>query len=264
MKKLSNSSLMSMKKLKSRIVHSKLLKKHFGDNSIVPSYKIIHSPGNAEVVLNLEENQTVFANPGLMVWMNSTIKSSTETGGLMSGFKRTLGGEGSAFLTTYTGTSNNGSSNKICFSSELPGDIMEIKIHPGEKKLVASGSVVVFTSNVKFDTKFKLQGLFNSADSVFTELSVKADSPSYGVAWLGSFGAIDRLVIKANESYLIDNQHFLQCDSTVNYKIKKVGNLKTKMLSKKELVMEFLGPCEVLIQNKNFKTLAQKVIKSKK
>ena len=254
-------SLLKKSKLKSRRIHSHALVKHYTDNVSIPAYKIFHTPSNAELVLNLEENQTIYANGGLMVWMNSSIKVKTETGGFFAGLKRSLFTDNSLFLTNYTGTSNDGKSNKICFSSELPGDIIEIKIKPGEKKIISSGSIVVCSSNIKFDTQFRLSGLFTSNNLFLAELSVPIGSSNYGIAWISSFGSIDKLDIKENEEYLVDNNHFLECDSDVKYTIKTLGDFKTSLLSGQGYIMSFKGPCNVLVQNKNFKNLANKIIK---
>jgi uncharacterized protein (TIGR00266 family) len=256
----SSSSSVKKTKLKSRRVHSNALVKHFDDNLTIPAYKIFHTPANAELVMNLEEDQSVYANGGLMVWMNGTIKVKTEIGGLLAGLKRKFLGDGSLFLTTYTGTSNDGKSNKICFSSELPGDIIEIKIKPGEKKLIASGSIVVCTTNIKFDTRFRISGAFTAGSAFLCQLSVDENSSNYGIAWIASFGSIDRLQIKDGEKYVVDNQHFLECDSTVKYNISTLGGIKSGLLSGEGFVMNFQGPCEVLVQNKNFKNLAYKVL----
>ena len=254
------SSTKKTRKLKSRKVHSRSLIKHFDDNLTIPAYKIFHTPANAELVLNLEEDQSVYANGGLMVWMNSTIKVKTEIGGILAGLKRKFLGDGNLFLTTYTGTSNDGKSNKICFSSELPGDIIEIKIQPGEKKLIASGSIVVCTTNIKFDTRFRFSGLFTSGTPFLSQLSIDQNSSNYGIAWIASFGSIDRLQIKNGEKYIVDNQHFLECDANVDYNISTLGGIKSGLLSGEGFVMNFHGPCEVLVQNKNFNNLAQKII----
>lgn len=263
-KKSHSSKRLSLRKskLKSRRIHSHALVKHYEDNVSIPAYKIFHTPSNAELVLNLQENQTVYANGGLMVWMNGTIKVKTETGGIMAGLKRSLFTNNSLFLTSYTGTSNDGKSNKICFSSELPGDIIEIKIKPGEKKIIDSGSIVVCTPNIKFDTQFRLSGLFMSGNAFLAELSVPDNSTNYGIAWLSSFGSIDKLDIKENEEYVVDNNHFLECDSTVKYTIKTLGGIKSSLLSGEGFLMNFKGPCQVLVQNKNFKNMVHKIMQA--
>ena len=255
-------SLLRKSKLKSRRIHSHALVKHYEDNVSIPAYKIFHTPSNAELVLNLQENETIYANGGLMVWMNGTIKVKTETGGIMAGLKRSLLTNNSLFLTSYTGINNNGKSNKICFSSQLPGDIIEIKIKPGQKKIIDSGSVVVCTPNIKFDTQFRLSGLFMSGNLFLAELSVPDNSPNYGIAWLSSFGSIDKLDIKENEEYVVDNNHFLECDSTVKYTIKTLGGIKSSILSGEGFLMNFKGPCQVLVQNKNFKNMVHKIMQT--
>ena len=140
----------------------------------------------------------------------------------------------------------------------MPGDIIEIKIRPGEKKIIASGSIVVCSTNIKFDTQFRISGVFTSGSAFLSQLSVDSTSSNYGIA---SFGSIDRLQIKNGEKYIVDNQHFLECDSTVKYNISTLGGVKSSLLSGEGFVMNFQGPCEVLVQNKNFKNLAKKIIR---
>jgi hypothetical protein len=70
-----------------------------------------------------------------------------------------------------------------------------------------------------------------SGNLFLAELSVPDDSPNYGIAWLSSFGSIDKLDIKENEEYVVDNNHFLECDSTVKYTIKTLGGIKSSLLS---------------------------------
>ena len=44
------------------------------------------------------------------------------------------------------------------------------------------------------------------------------------------------------------------------FSISTLGGIKSGLLSGEGFVMNFHGPCEVLVQNKNFNNLAYKVI----
>lgn len=236
----------------SRQVRSTDLQKIMPQYSSVPAFKIYDNRGNANVVMNLEPGQTVYTNGSTMVWMDAEIQVKTTTGGIFRGLKRAFTGD-SMFLTYYTGVSPKG--NKICFASHLPGDMTKIVIQPGAKKVIANNSVVCCTGNVKLDTKFSMRGIF-AGDAFLSAVSVPADSPEPGVVWLGAFGSIEVIEIKDGEKYKVDNYHFLASDSKVGYTLGKVGGLKSAILSGEGIVMNFTGPCKLMIQNRKLHDFA--------
>ncbi len=221
--------------------------------SHIPDYNIYHKPSNASIVMNIKEGQSVFANAGLMVWMDNNLRVSTETRGMFTAFKRAFLTSDSFFLTSYSGVSPKG--NKICFAPLMTGDIIEVRIKPGEKKLVASNGVVVCTDNIILDTRMRLRGIFVSESPFLSELSVPADSKEYGIAWLSAYGGIETIDIKAGQTFKVENGHFLSCDGDVQYDIGTVGGLKSSIFSGEGLVMVFKGPCKINIQSRNAHTL---------
>ncbi len=249
---------------KSRGDRNLILTKHLrpysnnNTSSHIPDYKIYHKPSNASIIMNIKKGQSVFANAGLMVWMDQDMNVSTQTRGLFSAFKRSLFSTDSFFLTSYTGVSSKGS--KICFAPMMTGDIIEVKIKPGEKKLVASHSVVVCTDNIILDTRMRLRGIFVSESPFLSELSVPADSKDYGIAWISAYGGIETLEVKENQRIQVDNGHFLSCDGHIQYSIGTVGGIKSTFFSGEGLVMNFKGPCRINIQNRNSHSLLRWIL----
>jgi uncharacterized protein (TIGR00266 family) len=243
----------SYKKTRSNrdLILTKHLKPYKPDNSAshIPDYNIYHKPSNASIVMNIKEGQSVFANAGLMVWMDDNLRVSTKTRGLFTAFKRALLTTDSFFLTSYSGVSPKG--NKICFAPLMTGDIVEVRIKPGEKKLVASYGVVVCTDNIILDTRMRLRGIFVSEAPFLSELSVPADSKEYGVAWLSAYGGIETLDVKAGQTIKVENGHFLSCDGDVQYDIGTIGGVKSSIFSGEGFVMVFDGPCKINIQSRN-------------
>lgn len=236
----------------SRQIRTLSLKKFMPEHNNIPASKIYNTHGNAQVVLNLEPGQTIYTNGSTMIWMDANINVKTKTGGIFGGLKRAFAGD-SMFLTYYTGVSPNG--NKICLASHLPGDMTKIVIKPGSKKVIASNSVVCCTENIKFDTKFSARGIF-SGDAFLSSVSVPEDSPKPGVVWLGAFGSINIIEVKNGEKYTVDNYHFLASDSKVNYTLGKLGGFKSAILSGEGIVMNFTGPCKIMIQNRKLMNFA--------
>ena len=229
-----------------------------GTSSHIPDYRIYHKPSNASIVMSIKSGQSVFANAGLMVWMDNALKVKTETRGMFTAFKRALLTSDSFFLTSYTGVSSKG--NKICFSPLMTGDIIEVKIKPGEKKLVASNGVVVCTDNITLDTRTRLRGMFVSEGAFLSELSVPADSKEYGIAWLSAYGGIETIDIKQGQTFSVENGHFLSCEGNVQYDIGTVGGVKSSLFSGEGFVMIFKGPCKINIQNRNINTLVRFIL----
>jgi len=239
-------------------IRTKSLKPYSFSNIDIPDYKIYHKPSNASIVMNLKKGQSVFANAGMMVWMDDDLDVNTKSRGIWTGMKRFFLTSDSFFLTSYIGTHPKG--NKICFAPMMTGDITEIKIKPGEKKLVASHGVVVCTENIILNTRMRLRGIFVSQAPFLSELSVPAESEQYGLAWVASYGGIEALDIKAGQTMKVDNGHFLCCDGDVQYKLGRVGGLKSTLFSGEGLVMVFKGPCTIYTQNRNAHALLKWVL----
>lgn len=259
-KKKNNMSTTKRPRNNRNLILTKHLKPYTNNDtsSHIPDYRIYHKPSNASIVMNIKNGQSVFANAGLMVWMDQMINVSTQTRGLFSAFKRALFSTDSFFLTSYSGVSPKG--NKICFAPMMPGDIVEMKIKPGEKKLVSSHSVVVCTDNIILDTRTRLRGIFVSESPFLSELSVPADSKEYGLAWISAYGGIETLEIKENQKLQVDNGHFLSCNGDVQYTIGTVGGIKSTIFSGEGFVMNFKGPCKINIQNRNSHSLLRWII----
>lgn len=239
-------------------VRTRSLKPYSYSNITIPDYKIYHKPSNASIVMNIKDGQSVFANAGMMVWMDDALKVSTSSRGIWTGIKRLFLTSDSFFLTSYIGTKPEGS--KACFAPMLTGDITEIKIKPGEKKLVASNGVVVCTENIILNTRMRLRGIFVSQAPFLSELSVPKESQKYGMAWIASYGGIETLNIKAGQTMKVDNGHFLCCDGDVQYSIGRVGGIKSTLFSGEGLVMVFKGPCTIQTQNRNSHALLQWIL----
>ncbi len=228
-------------------------------NATIPEYYIVNRPGNASVIMNIRENQGVYTNASLMIWMDNALSVSTASRGLLAGIKRALFTADSFFLTTYTGTSSEG--NKICFASPVPGDITELRIEPGKKKLVVSGAVICCSQNVILSTKLKFRNIFVNNGAFLSEVSVPADSTSYGMVWIGAYGGIEKIDIKENQMMKIDNGHFLMCDSDAKYTLGTVGGVKSTLFSGEGLVLNFKGPCSVYTQNRNLRVFSHLINK---
>jgi len=72
-----------------------------------------------------------------------------------------------------------------------------------------------------------------------------------GSLFLSSYGAIHEIKLKAGESYTIDNGHMVAFDESVNYKVKRVGGLKSTLFSGEGLVCTYTGQGRIFMQTRS-------------
>ncbi|MDA1190445.1 MAG: TIGR00266 family protein [Candidatus Poribacteria bacterium] len=72
-----------------------------------------------------------------------------------------------------------------------------------------------------------------------------------GSALLSNYGAIYEVELGESETYIVDTGHLVAFDESVQYRVKKVGGLKSTLLSGEGLVCEFTGPGNVMIQTRS-------------
>ena len=229
-------------------------KNNQGANIHTPEYKILDGPSFARVNFNLKKNQVIYANAGMMSYMDKSISIQTETRGFLSGMIRGALTTASMFQTGYKGTVNN---SKISFASHLPGDITPIVIKPGDKYTLSSFSVVCMTSNVKIDTKMRLKGLFVGENAFLPEASVDETSIENGIIWIASYGGIEKINVAPGKILSVDNGMFLAANSDTSFTIGKVGGMKSLLFSGEGLVMDFTGPCVLFVQGRNLNRYTQ-------
>ena len=68
---------------------------------------------------------------------------------------------------------------------------------------------------------------------------------------LSSYGAIHEINLAAGEKHIVDTGHFVAFDETLGFVVKKVGGLKSTMLSGEGLVVELTGPGKALLQTRS-------------
>jgi len=235
-------------------VDSKMGDKHMekhdpGDGKYIPKFKIINSPGSASVVMYLKEGQTVYDQHGCLNYCDSSLKVKTQTGGIMRGLVRALFTSESFFMTYYTGMRVRES--VASFASFLPGDLIAIRIKPGESYVMTSYGLVCATENIVLGTKFRFRNVLGGGGMFITEAKVDDKSNSDGMIWVASYGGFERLTVEPGESIKIDHGLFCVAKSQYNYELTTMGGLKSTFFSGEGFMMKFHGPCEIYVHCRN-------------
>jgi len=204
--------------------------------------EILYQPSYSLARVKLSAGEAITAEAGAMVSMSEGINIETSAkGGLLAGLKRSfLGGE-SFFMNTFKATVP----GKITFAPPLPGDIVHFRLN-GETIFVQSSSYIASSPDISVDTKWAGAKGFFAKEGLFL-LKVQGT----GDLFLSSYGAIHEIKLEAGESYTIDNGHMVAFDESVNYKLKRVGGLKSTLFSGEALVCTYTGSGRIFMQTRS-------------
>jgi len=196
--------------------------------------EFIHRPTFTQLTVTLEDGETVRAEPGAMVGHSPTVRVETTTSrdGLLSSAKSMLGGE-SAFANEFVAEDGRG---EVTLAPSTPGDVMEHDLDD-ETLYTVDGAFLAATPGIDIDSE--LGGLKSVlGEASLTPLALKGS----GTAFITAYGGLERLDLDPGESYVLDNQHLVAWDDTVDFETRSVGGLKSTLLGGEGLVFEFTGP----------------------
>ena len=199
-------------------------------------------PEYAMLAVTLAPGEKLVAESGAMVGMDSHINlTSKARGGVLKGLKRkALGGE-SFFQSTYEASSQPGI---VYLAPASPGDILELDLEAGRTLMVQSSCYLASTPEVTLDTKWGGAKGFFSGTGLFL---LKLTGP--GRVWITSFGAMAKQDVELQ--YVVDTGHIVAFEETLEYRISKVGGLKSLFFSGEGLVARFSGTGALYVQTRD-------------
>ncbi len=205
---------------------------------------IEHRPSYALAVVGLAANESVVAEGGAMVSMDSHIGIQTSRkaagGGILKSLKRAaLGGE-SFFMNTYTA---GGAAGHVTFAPTLPGDIAHLQLN-NQTYIIQSSSYMASAPGIALDTSWGGFKTFFGGEGLFM-LTAKGS----GDLIINAFGGIHEMNI--NGPYIIDTGHIVAFEESLNFEVKRVGSWLSTFFSGEGLVCEFNGQGKLYIQTRN-------------
>lgn len=210
-------------------------------------YEFSHRPSYTHLKVTLQRGESIVAEPGAMVGHSPTISVETGTSrdGLLSSAKSMLGGE-SMFTNEFIAEDGPGA---VTLAPPTPGDVM---LHDLENETLYStdGAFVAATEGIDIDSE--VGGL----KSVLGEASLMPlVLKGTGTAFIDAYGGLEKLKLAAGESYVLDNEHLIAWDNDIEYSTRRVGDLKSTLLSGEGLVFEFTGPGTAWYQTRDMDSL---------
>lgn len=212
-------------------------------------------PAYALLTVNLDPGESIKAEPGAMVAQRGvSMQTGSAGGGLVSGFKRMLGGE-SFFINTFTAESGGG---QVSLAPATPGDIGTFDLEPDQNLFIQASSFMACTANVQTDSQFQGFRGFFSGESVFFLRAFSEGGA--GTVYYNSYGAIKKLAVEPGSELVVDTGHLVAFSDDVDYTIGKVGGLRSLLVGGEGLVMRFSGEGQVWVQTRNLSSLAARLV----
>ncbi|WP_324736383.1 TIGR00266 family protein [Thermococcus sp. SY098] len=213
-------------------------------------YEIKHRPSFSLVEVELERGEAVQAEAGAMVFMSPSIKMETKAkGGIFGALKRSLLAGESFFINIFKAERDRG---KVGFAPPYPGDIEAFEI---DGTLYAqSGAFLASSADIKIDTKWGGAKTFFAREGLFL-----LKMTGSGVVFLSSYGAIQKVELN-NERFIIDTGHLVAFSEGLDFRVKRVGGLKSTFLSGEGLVAEFYGTGTLYIQTRSLDSFLSWII----
>jgi uncharacterized protein (TIGR00266 family) len=205
--------------------------------------EILYRPAYSLAKIELLGGEEIKVEAGSMVSMSDGITLQTEaTGGLLKSLGRAfLGGE-SFFQNTYKAPSYGG---EIMVAPALPGDVLAVDLSE-ESLMVQSGSYMASAIGIELDTRWSGAKTFFASEG-----AIMLRTRGSGKMVLSAYGAIHEMVLEPGRSYTIDTGHLVAFTEGIDFKVCKVGGLKSTLFSGEGLVVDLTGPGRVLLQSRS-------------
>ena len=220
------------------------------------------------VEIELDPNETVIAEAGMMIYMEDSIQFDTRLGDgskpksgvvgtLLNIGARALTGE-SLFMTHFT----NGGSGKrhVAFGAPYPGRIMPIDLDVANGELICQKDAFLCAArgtevSIAFNKRLGA-GFFGGEGFILQRL--RGD----GLVFLHAGGTIVEKRLN-NATLKVDTGCLVAFEKTIDYNIQMAGNLKSMVFGGEGIFLATLtGTGRVWLQSLPFSRLADRIIKA--
>jgi uncharacterized protein (TIGR00266 family) len=216
-------------------------------------FKIEHGPVFTIVRILMKRGEQFRAEAGAMVSMSPTLKlEAKSTGkGLMGTLKAAVGGE-SFFASLFTAESGDG---ELVLAPSTIGDVLKMDLN-GNTIYAEGGAYLAGSPSLQISTKGSFKALI-SGEGLFLQ-KITGSGPLF----LNSYGSIFEKILSPGETYIVDTNHIVAFEESVQYKVKKASKgLFSTLASGEGLVCEYSGPGKIWIQTRALSAFAHQIAK---
>ncbi len=208
--------------------------------------EIVNRPDYAMARVALSPGEQIVAESGAMVARSAAVEIQTSMGqgGLLAAAKRSLLGGESFFVNTFTARE----AGEVILAPGCPGDVMHVPLNGA--MILQKESYLAASPGITTDTKFQgvVRGLLGGEGFFLLHCSGQGD------LLVSSYGAIEQIDVAGE--YIVDTGHIVAFDSTLDYKVEKLGNWRSTIFSGEFLVCRFSGTGRLFVQSRAVRPFA--------
>lgn len=205
-------------------------------------HEILYRPSYSLLRVRLAQGESIAAEAGAMVSMSGGIEIETKArGGVFGALKRSVLGGESFFVNTFHANQ----AGEVTFAPTLPGDLSAFDL-TGGTLYAQSGAYVASSPQIEVDTQWGGARTFFSNEGLFL-----LKLTGTGTVFLSSYGAVHAVDLPAGQTYVVDTGHMVAFEPSVDYRVERVGGLKSTVFSGEGLVCRLTGPGRILIQTRS-------------
>lgn len=193
--------------------------------------------------VKMAPNETITAESGAMVSMSEGVEIETKMrGGVLKSLARSVLGGESFFVNTFRAVASGG---EVMLAPPLPGDVQSVGVEE-TPLLVQSGSFLAAEESIEVDTEWGGARTFFASEGLFM-----LRCGGNGTLILASYGAMHERELAAGESFTVDTGHLVAFSQSLEFDVRRVGGLRSSMLSGEGLVVHLEGPGRVILQTRS-------------
>lgn len=211
------------------------------------------------IIARLSEGETIMMESGSMVFMRGVelqgnLNSKQKGfGGLLGAIGRSIASGESMFITSATGKTEDAI---VGIAPSVPGKIIRLEVGGATQYRLNTGSFVCCDKDVAYEMRSQelSRALFSGTGGLFV-----METTGKGDIFVSAFGDILELEVTPERPMIIDNEHVVAWDASLEYHIEVASGI-IGLTSGEGLVNKFSGKGKVLIQTRNIHSLATALI----
>ncbi|MDX1960791.1 MAG: TIGR00266 family protein [Leptospiraceae bacterium] len=205
------------------------------------------SPSFAHIHIELESEESIFAEPDAMSSMSAEIEMKTKfNGGFFKGLLKRFLGDESLFINEFKNPTK--TSQKITIVQSTPGDIRELVLD-NSSFCLQPGAFIACTTGINIGVRYAGLSSFIAREGLF-----KLEVSGSGKVWYGSYGGVIEKQIEGE--YIVDSSHLVGYEPQMQLSIKLAGGLISSFTSGEGLVTKVSGKGKIIIQTRSLDGLA--------
>lgn len=212
-------------------------------------HRIEHAPTFTTLEFDLDEGDSISAQPGCMLAMTTGLELTAGAGTHMKGAgglgraaRSMLAGE--SFFTANYRAKRNG--ERLVLAPSEMGEIRGLDVRDGSHYFIATGAFLACTSGVRLSLEYAgVKGL------IATRGLFLMRTTGEGTVFISSYGALASGTLAEGERLVLDNRYIVAFTDSMRYELVKVTNsLRHSYFTGEGLVNRYTGPGSLLYQTR--------------